>query len=215
MMEKDRILLVDDEELIVLTMRKYFEGLGYRVDAAHELEEAQALLANRQYDLVICDLRLTGIGGVEGLQIVADIHQRCANTRVVLLSAFGTPEIERESYNRGADAFLHKPKSMMEIASVAMNLLEQRLSPRARSIASCSPAESRPSISRSCARTTATYGCTASSASPAGRRDRTSSRRTCCSSTCGSSAKSRSSTAPASPRPCAARACCRRVCASA
>jgi len=122
----DRILIVDDEELIVLTMRKYFEGLGYLVDAAHELEEAQALLANRGYDLVICDLRLTGIGGVEGLQIVADIHQRCANTRVVLLSAFGTPEIERESYNRGADAFLHKPKSMMEIASVAMNLLDQR-----------------------------------------------------------------------------------------
>lgn len=121
-----RILIVDDEELIVLAMRRYFEGLGYLVDSAHELEEAQALLANRGYDLVIADLRLTGIGGVEGLQIVADVHQRCANTRVILLSAFGTPEIERESYNRGADAFLHKPKAMMEIANVAMNLLDAR-----------------------------------------------------------------------------------------
>lgn len=123
---QERILIVDDEELIVLAMRKYFEGLGYSVDSAYELEEAQALLANRQYDLVIADLRLTGIGGVEGLQIVSDIHQRCADTRVILLSAYGTPEIERESYNRGADAFLHKPKSMMEIANVAVNLLEQR-----------------------------------------------------------------------------------------
>ena len=122
----ERILIVDDEELIVLAMRKYFEGLGYSIDSAHELEEAQALLANRRYDLVIADLRLTGIGGVEGLQIVADIHQRCADTRVILLSAYGTPEIERESYNRGADAFLHKPKSMMEIANVAVNLLESR-----------------------------------------------------------------------------------------
>jgi DNA-binding response OmpR family regulator len=123
---RERILIVDDEELIVIAMRKYFEGLGYEVDAAHELEEAQALLANRPYDLVIADLRLTGIGGVEGLQIVADIHQRSGTTRVILLSAYGTPEIERESYNRGADAFLHKPKAMMEIASVAMNLLEHR-----------------------------------------------------------------------------------------
>jgi DNA-binding response OmpR family regulator len=121
-----RILIVDDEELIVLAMRRYFEGLGYSVDSAFELEEAQALLANRVYDLVIADLRLTGIGGVEGLQIVADVHQRCMNTRVMLLSAFGTPEIERESYNRGADAFLHKPKAMMEIANVAMNLLDAR-----------------------------------------------------------------------------------------
>lgn len=122
---KRRILIVDDEDLIVMAMRKYFEGLGFLVDGAFELEEAQALLANYQYDLVIADLRLTGIGGVEGLQIVSDVHQRCANTRVVLLSAYGTPEIERESYNRGADAFLHKPKAMMEIAHVARTLLDQ------------------------------------------------------------------------------------------
>jgi DNA-binding response OmpR family regulator len=122
----EKILIVDDEELIVAAMRRYFEGLGYSIDSAHELEEAQALLATRRYDLVIADLRLTGIGGVEGLQIVSDIHQRYSDTRVILLSAFGTPEIERESYNRGADAFLHKPKSMMEIANVAVTLLEQR-----------------------------------------------------------------------------------------
>lgn len=120
-----RILIVDDEDLIVMAMRKYFEGLGFLVDGAFELEEAQALLANYHYDLVIADLRLTGIGGVEGLQIVSDVHQRCANTRVLLLSAYGTPEIERESYNRGADAFLHKPKAMMEIAHVARTLLDQ------------------------------------------------------------------------------------------
>lgn len=122
---RERILIVDDEDLIVLSMRKYFEGLGFAVDSAYELEEAQALLANYQYDLVIADLRLTGIGGVEGLQIVSDVHNRCTNTRIILLSAFGTPEIERESYNRGADAFLHKPKAMMEIASIARTLLEQ------------------------------------------------------------------------------------------
>jgi DNA-binding response OmpR family regulator len=122
---RERILIVDDEDLIVLAMRRYFEKLGYSVDSAYELEEAQALLAAYQYDLVIADLRLTGIGGVEGLQIVSDVHSRCRNTRVILLSAFGTPEIERESYSRGADAFLHKPKAMMEIASIARTLLEQ------------------------------------------------------------------------------------------
>jgi len=121
-----RILIVDDEELIVQAMRKYFAGLGYSVDSAYELEEAQALLGHYKYDLVIADLRLTGIGGVEGLQIVADVHQKCASTRVILLSAYGTPEIERESYQRGADAFLHKPKALMEIAHVAVNLLDTR-----------------------------------------------------------------------------------------
>jgi len=124
--EKARILIVDDEELIVQAMRKYFIGLGYAVDSAYELEEARALLGHYKYDLVIADLRLTGVGGVEGLQIVADVQQKCASTRVILLSAYGTPEIERESYQRGADAFLHKPKAMMEIAHVAVNLLDTR-----------------------------------------------------------------------------------------
>jgi len=123
---KARILIVDDEELIVQAMRKYFTRLGYAVDSAYELEEAQALLGHYKYDLVIADLRLTGVGGVEGLQIVADVQQKCASTRVILLSAYGTPEIERESYQRGADAFLHKPKAMMEIAHVAVNLLDRR-----------------------------------------------------------------------------------------
>ena len=118
-----RILIVDDEDLIVLAMRRYFERLGYVVDSALELGEAQTLLAANLYDLVIADLRLTGVGGVEGLQIVSDVHDRSSTTRVVLLSAYGTPEIERESYNRGADAFLHKPKAMMEIASIARTLL--------------------------------------------------------------------------------------------
>src|SRR5260370_37592344 len=90
--EPERILIVDDEALIVGAMRRYFQGLGYTVDSAYELEEALALLGNYQYDLVIADLRLTGIGGVEGLQIVADVHQKFARTRVILLSAFGTPE---------------------------------------------------------------------------------------------------------------------------
>lgn len=122
---KRRVLIVDDEELIITAMRRYLRNIGLEVDAAYELEEAQALLAHYEYDLVIADLRLTGIGGVEGLQIVSDVHQRCARTRVILLTAYGTPEIEQESRVRGADAFLHKPKTMNEIAHVAVKLLEQ------------------------------------------------------------------------------------------
>jgi DNA-binding response OmpR family regulator len=125
MEQKGKILIVDDEELIVLAMSKYFKSIGYAVDTAQELEEAQALLENFRYGLVIADLRLTGIGGVEGLQIVADVHRKCANTRVMLLSAYGTPEIEREAFSRGADAFINKPKAMLEIATMAAELMER------------------------------------------------------------------------------------------
>ena len=117
------ILIVDDEEMIVLPMRKYFEHLSYEVDTALELEDAKLKIRSKPYDLVIADLRLTGVGGVEGLEIVSAVHDQSAATRIILLSAYGTPEIERESYTRGADAFLHKPKAMMEIANIARTLL--------------------------------------------------------------------------------------------
>ncbi len=121
-----RILIVDDEELIVLAMRKFFLARGYEVDTAQQLGETQALLANEPYDLVISDLRLTGAHGMEGLQVVAEVHRRSAHTRVIVLTAFGTPEIERESYELGAHAFLHKPTAMSEIADVAAALLAGR-----------------------------------------------------------------------------------------
>ena len=121
--EKRRVLIVDDEELIVMPMRKYFEGLRYEVDTALDLDGANALLLSRPYDLVIADLRLTGTGGAEGLDIVSTVHRCSDTTRIILLSAYGNPEVERESYARGADAFLHKPKGMMEIASIARSLL--------------------------------------------------------------------------------------------
>lgn len=119
-----RILIVDDEEMIVLPMRRYFEGMHYEVDTALDLDSARSLIGSKPYDLVIADMRLTGVDGREGLEIVNEVHTRSDTTRIILLSAYGTPEVERESYARGADAFLHKPKGMMEIASIARALLE-------------------------------------------------------------------------------------------
>jgi DNA-binding NtrC family response regulator len=119
-----RLLIVDDEELIVLAMRKFFLARGFVVDTAQQLDETQVLLANEPYDLVISDLRLNGAHGMEGLQVVAKVHQRSTHTRVIVLTAFGTPEMEQESYDRGAHVFLHKPQPMSEIAAVAATLLE-------------------------------------------------------------------------------------------
>ena len=58
-----RMLVVDDEEPILFAMREYFSTCGYEVDCARELEEAEALISNVQYALVIADMRLTGIQG--------------------------------------------------------------------------------------------------------------------------------------------------------
>ena len=118
-----RILVVDDEEPILFALREYFTALGYDVDAAREATEAESFLASAQYDLVIADLRLCGSQGAQGLEVLTSARKHAPNTRTILLTAYGSPEVEREARHRGVDAFLHKPKPLPEVARIVVGLL--------------------------------------------------------------------------------------------
>jgi len=113
-----RLLIVDDEEAIRFALSEYFRENGWMVDSAAEKEEAEALLSCQEYTVVIADLRLTGIYGVEGLDIIQLSRHLRPETRVVLLTGNGTPEIEAEARRRGADAFLHKPLPLTQLEAV-------------------------------------------------------------------------------------------------
>lgn len=118
-----RLLIVDDEEPIRFALREYFSARGYAVDSAQEIEEAEAMINATSYDVVIADLRLTGIHGAEGLELVEYVRQRCP-AKVILLTAYGTPEIERAAYARGAAGFLHKPTPLAAIAELVAKVAE-------------------------------------------------------------------------------------------
>ncbi len=121
--KQGRLLVVDDEAAIRFALSEYFTAQGWTVDAAAEKEEAEALLACTEYSVVIADLRLTGIYGVEGLDIVRWSRHLRSETRVVLLTGNGTAEIEMEARRRGADAFLHKPLPLPQLEAVVDSLV--------------------------------------------------------------------------------------------
>jgi DNA-binding response OmpR family regulator len=120
---RGRLLVVDDEAAIRFALSEYFREIGWAVDAAGEKEEAEALLACTEYSVVIADLRLTGIFGVEGLDIVQWSRHLRPETRVVLLTGNGTPEIEAEARRRGADAFLQKPLPLPKLEAIVDSLV--------------------------------------------------------------------------------------------
>jgi DNA-binding response OmpR family regulator len=122
-----RLLVVDDEESIRFAMDRYFRARGFDVDCARELEEAQALLANRRYAVVIADLRLTGVHGAEGLEIVAYVREHCPETRTILLTAHGSRELEEEARERGVDVVLRKPRPLPELTRTVLGLMETAL----------------------------------------------------------------------------------------
>lgn len=117
------MLVVDDERAILLAIKSYFSHHGYSVDCAQELEEAEALMANLHYDVVIADLRLTGFHGAEGLEIVRSVRERYPRTSVILLTAYGSPEIEDAAARYGVSSFLQKPQPLAELAQVVFGVV--------------------------------------------------------------------------------------------
>jgi DNA-binding NtrC family response regulator len=119
-----RLLVVDDEESICFSMSEYFSLHGYRVDTARELEEAEKLIEATEYKVVIQDLRLTTTRNPDGLDIIKMIRSQNPQTRIIVLTAYGSTEMEDEARRCGADAFLRKPKPLSQVAQVVQGLLE-------------------------------------------------------------------------------------------
>ena|SRR5258705_6422345 len=123
------LLVIDDEESIRFSMSEYFSQHGFRVDTARELEEAEKLIETTNYHVLIQDLRLGFTNHSDGLEIIKLIHRRYPETRIVVLTSYGSTEIEAEARRAGADAFLQKPKPLSQVAQVVQGLIE---SPRKR-----------------------------------------------------------------------------------
>ena len=123
------LLVVDDEESICFSMSEYFSQHGFKVDTAREMEEAEGLIKGTDYKVIIQDLRLGIASHPDGIDIIKLVHERNPETRIVVLTSYGSPEAEEEARNAGADAFLRKPKPLSQVAQVVQGLIE---SPRAR-----------------------------------------------------------------------------------
>lgn len=118
-----RILVVDDEPSILFALEDFFSSRGYQVDCATALEEALALLVAHPYRLLIADLRLEGVRGTQGLEVAAVARSASPEVRIIVLTAYGTPEVEERARSLGADAFLHKPMPLADLAQIADTLL--------------------------------------------------------------------------------------------
>src|SRR5215211_7575869 len=116
------LLVVDDEESICFSMREYFSQHGFKVDTASEIEEAEGLIKETDYRVIIQDLRLGMTRNPDGIEIIKLVHKRNPETRIIVLTSYGSQEVEEEARRAGADAFLRKPKPLSQLAPVVPRL---------------------------------------------------------------------------------------------
>ena len=100
------ILVVDDEADIRMTLSMLLMAAGYEVHGVEDGEAALDTLSSHSYDLVLLDLMLPWVGGLEVLQ---RLPERARDTPVVVISAMGQEEAMQESLSLGAVSFVAKP----------------------------------------------------------------------------------------------------------
>ncbi len=110
-----RLLIVDDEPTILLTL-SYALGSGeVEVVSASRLEPAEEALSRHVFDVAILDIRMSGILGVEGLELLSYIKRNWPRTEVIVMTAHGSDEIKQETYARGASHYYEKPVDMTDL----------------------------------------------------------------------------------------------------
>ncbi|MGH9324917.1 MAG: sigma-54-dependent transcriptional regulator, partial [Vicinamibacteria bacterium] len=117
------VLVVDDQAAIRESMVITFRREGYAVESAESGEEALDLLYRRPFDLVVTDLRLTGINGLEVLRRTKELFP---DTEVVVMTAYGTIEGAVEAIKAGAYDYLTKPFQPEELTLVSQRALERK-----------------------------------------------------------------------------------------
>jgi two-component system response regulator ResD len=109
--QKERILVVDDEERIRRLLRMYLEKEGYEIEEAEDGESALQKATEGDYTLVILDVMLPGIDGVE---VCARLRQ-VKSTPVLMLTAKGEEVNRVQGFEVGADDYVVKPFSPREV----------------------------------------------------------------------------------------------------
>jgi DNA-binding response OmpR family regulator len=115
-----RILVVDDEEGIRQLYKEELEEEGYEVELAERGEEALEKISKAKPDLVILDLRMPGMGGLEVLE---RIREQDKDLPVIICTAYG--EYKSDLTTWASDAYIVKSADLTELKGVIKGFLEQ------------------------------------------------------------------------------------------
>jgi CheY-like chemotaxis protein len=122
MAEKSRVLVVDDDDELRENLAELLGDNGFEAELAENGAAALARLSAAEFDLVLLDLVMPGMTGMETL---AAIRQRFPATKVVMLTAFATVDNAVEAMRKGAEDYLAKPFRIDELLVTIRRILEE------------------------------------------------------------------------------------------
>lgn len=123
MIDKQSVLIVDDDPEFLKAMRKMFEKSGYSVALAGDGQEALDALAKDSFDLIISDVRMPHLNGIE---LMEEISRKRLDIPVIFITGYGEVESYMDLMNLGAYEYINKPVNSREILGIAKRAIEAR-----------------------------------------------------------------------------------------
>jgi len=121
--KRSRILIAEDDPEMLALVREYLEGEGYTAVGVGRGAEAIAQLRSGEFDLVLTDVRMPDVDGMDVLRAARETQQQIP---VILVTAFGTVEAAIQAIRQGAYDYVTKPFALAEISLLVSRALEDR-----------------------------------------------------------------------------------------
>jgi len=106
------ILVLDDEPIVCKRLKSALEKRGYEVEIFFRSSDAFKRITERNFDIVITDLKMEGL---DGMAFLTEVKKRSPTTEVIVITGFATMETAKESFQKGVFDFLAKPFKLGEI----------------------------------------------------------------------------------------------------
>lgn len=118
-----KLLFIDDEDIVLRSSKRIFAGSDHEIDTAPSGDEGLAMAMARDYDIVVTDLKMPGLGGMEVLKA---LRRDRPKTTVIIFTGFSSVDTAREALKNGAFDYIPKPFTPDELRSVIANAIEAR-----------------------------------------------------------------------------------------
>ena len=112
---KEKILIVDDEEIMRNFLLDVFMDEGYNLDSAADGTEALEKISKNQYQLIITDIRMPG---VDGTQVLKKAKESDPHVEVIVITGYASPQTKQECLRLGAAYYLAKPFQINQIRAL-------------------------------------------------------------------------------------------------
>ncbi|MDD2898596.1 MAG: response regulator [Desulfuromonadaceae bacterium] len=120
--EVHRVLVVDDEPALRFAYGRLLESELFNVDICETIEDALALLKTNHYFAVISDVRFAGPDNTDGLYFVSEVRKEQPLSEVILVTGYGSEELEKTTRKLGASHYFEKPVEPSLILSLLRSL---------------------------------------------------------------------------------------------